>query len=69
MDEIVLAIIKEGIKREELMNLMEITDEYGLKLQDIILDTFDKKIARKIIRIINQIDTIFKAYDLWQSSE
>ncbi|UYP44472.1 hypothetical protein NEF87_000757 [Candidatus Lokiarchaeum ossiferum] len=69
LDEIVIAVMKEGISRNDLMNLMEITDEYGLKLQDIINETFDKRVARKINRAINQIDDIFKEYDLWQSNE
>ena len=69
LDDIVIAVMKEGISREDLMELMEITGEYGLKIQDIINDTFDKRVARKINRAFNQIDRVFADYDLWQSNE
>ncbi len=66
---IVDAVIKEGIEKADFMDLIKITDEYGVKLQDIIADTFEKRVSRKIIKIIDKIDNIFKAYDLWQSNE
>ncbi len=61
-------VLEKDIKREEFNNLIELTSEYGLKLQDIVNETFEGRITRDVRRLTNEIDQSFKAYDEWQTT-
>jgi len=69
LDDIVTTVTQEDISREEFEGILKLTKEYGLKFQDILADTFDKKIVRKINRAIQDINNLFSSYDNWQKNE
>jgi hypothetical protein len=69
VEDVIRAVIRSGVKEEELRALIELNSEYGLKLRDVLQDTFDKKNVREIIRMIEEIDKLFNAYDEWQTNE
>jgi molybdenum cofactor biosynthesis enzyme MoaA len=61
-------VLEKNIKRDELNTLIELTAEYGIKLQDVVKDSLDAKVTREITRLTEEIDQMFKSYDEWQTS-
>jgi hypothetical protein len=66
---VINTVLGKEITHDELNNVIELTSEYGLKIQDIVTDSFDGKVVREIKKLIEEIDKLFKAYDEWQSNQ
>ncbi|MBY9017938.1 MAG: hypothetical protein KGD66_03805, partial [Candidatus Lokiarchaeota archaeon] len=60
-----------GIKRQDLIKISDLTLEYGLDLNKIIMETFgqDEKIKSAFLDILNKIGDIFDEYDTWKEVE
>jgi hypothetical protein len=62
---------KRGIRESDLKKLSELTIEYHIDLNKIIMDTFgqDRKMKNALINILTKIDDIFDEYDKWKNIE
>jgi MFS family permease len=71
LNDIVAELEDNGIKRTDLMKISELTSEYNLDLDNIILDTFgQEKSTNTLLReITEKIDRIFDEYDKWRDTE
>jgi len=69
LEQIVNTVVQEDVSRDEFETILNLTKEYGLKFQEILKDTFEKKVVRKINRAIEDIDNLFEAYDKWEKNE
>ncbi len=69
LDQIVEAVLKRDISRENFMRILELTSDYGLKLNEIVADTFGGSTARKVQKATNEIDRLFQACDEWMQNE
>ena len=60
-----------GIEQENLEKISELTTEYGLDINEIIIETFgqDKKTKKELNELLGRIDDIFNEYDKWKESE
>jgi hypothetical protein len=60
-----------GIEQKNLEKISELTTEYGLDINEIIIETFgkDKKTKKELNKLLDQIDEIFNEYDKWKESE
>jgi MFS transporter, Spinster family, sphingosine-1-phosphate transporter len=69
LNHLVTTVLNSNISKEELESMIELTSEYGLKLQDIVMETFEGKTAKEIKKLTEDIDILFKEYDEWQTNE
>lgn len=69
LEQIVNTVVKEDVTRDEFETILNLTKEYGLKFQEILEDTFEKKVVRKINSAIEDIDNLFESYDKWEKNE
>ncbi|WP_457559471.1 MFS transporter [Candidatus Harpocratesius sp.] len=69
LNSIIHSLLREDLTMKQLQSVIALTSEYGLKLQDIIEESFDKRILRRFQRAMNQINNLFRAYDEWQTRE
>jgi len=67
-EELIHQLEDKGIKREDLIKISDLTLEYGLDLNKIIIETFgqDEKIKIAFFDILNKIGDIFDEYDTWK---
>jgi MFS family permease len=68
-DLINTVLAKGGVKQQDFQQLIELNAEYGLKIQDAVVESLDKRVAKDIIKMIDEIDKMFKLYDEWESNE
>ncbi len=56
---------EQGIKREDLEKISDLTSEYNVNFYQIILDTFinDKKVKEQLLSEITRLDKIFYDFD------
>jgi MFS family permease len=59
---------QKGIEVEDLRKISDLTQEYNVNLDDIILDTFKQDPLTKyaLIETLETIDDLFKRYDDWK---
>ncbi|MFW9874756.1 MAG: hypothetical protein ACFFG0_16735, partial [Candidatus Thorarchaeota archaeon] len=59
---------ERGIQQEDLMKISDLTQEYGVDLYDVIVDTFKQEIKAKnaLLDTLEKIDDIFNQYDNWK---
>lgn len=69
LNSVIETLTIDDISRSQLKTMIGLTSEFGLKLQEIIEDSFDKRIIRRFNRAMDEINTLFKAYDDWQTRE
>ena len=62
---------EKGIKEEDLIKITELTQEYSLDLNKILMETFGEevKVKKDFIKIIDKIGKIFDEYDKWQETD
>ena len=62
---------EKGIKEEDLIKITELTQEYSLDLEKILMETFGEevKVKKDFIKIMDKIDKIFDEYDKWQETD
>lgn len=67
-EELIHQLEVKGINRQDLIKISDLTLEYGLDLNKIIMETFgqDNKIKIAFFDILNKIDDIFDEYDAWK---
>ncbi len=68
-NKIIDAVLEKDISEENLLRIVELTTDYGLKLNEIVADTFKGRTAKKINKATQEIDKLFKAYDDWMNAE
>jgi hypothetical protein len=69
LEEVIRRFLEKDIRKEELEDLVELTSEYGLKLQDVMADAFEGKFVKEIRHLTDETDELFKLYDEWQAEE
>jgi hypothetical protein len=62
---------ENGVEREDLKKISDLTQEYDVNLYDIIVDTFkqDTQTKNALITTLETIDDLFKQYDNWKEME
>ena len=70
-EDLIQQLEDKGIKRQDLIKISDLTLEYGLDLNKIIMETFgqDEKIKSAFLDILNKIGDIFDEYDTWKEVE
>ena len=70
-EELIHQLEDKGIKRQDLIKISDLTLEYGVDLNKIIMETFgqDEKIKIAFLDILNKIGDIFDEYDTWKEVE
>ncbi len=70
-EEIMTQLKEKGIQEEDLIRITELTNEYSLDFNKILMETFGEevKIKKEFIKIIDKIDKIFEEYDKWQETD
>ena len=69
LDNMVENVIGKNISKEELEKMIELTSDFGLKLEEIVMETFEGKTAKEVKRLMADIDNLFELYDEWQKNE
>ncbi|TXT53773.1 MAG: Inner membrane transport protein YdhP [Promethearchaeota archaeon] len=61
----------QGIEKNNLKKISELTTEYALDINEILIETFgqDKKTKKALIKLLEMIDEIFNEYDKWKEAE
>ena len=70
--EVILSQLKEnGIKKQDLIKISELTLEYNLDFNKILMETFGQasKMKKELKRIIERIEKIFDEYDKWKETD
>ncbi len=67
-EELIHQLEDKGIKRQDLIKISDLTSEYGIDLNKIIVETFgeDENIKFAFFDILNKVSTIFDEYDTWK---
>jgi MFS transporter, Spinster family, sphingosine-1-phosphate transporter len=60
-----------GIEQKNLEKISELTTEYSLDINEIIIETFgqDKETKKELSKLLDKIDDIFNEYEKWKESE
>ncbi len=69
LKEIITTLTDRDVPEMELNTILDISNQYGVKLKEIVADSFNRRIYRKISRSLNEINEIFEEYDKWQARE
>ena len=71
IEEILSQLKENGIKKQDLIKISELTLEYSLDFNKILMETFgqDNKMKKEFKRIIERIDKIFDEYDIWKETD
>ena len=66
-EDLIQQLEDKGIKRQDLVKISDLTLEYGVSLNKIIMETFgqDEKIKIAFLDILEKIGNIFDEYDTW----
>ncbi|MGQ4875688.1 MAG: MFS transporter [Promethearchaeia archaeon] len=69
--DIINQLKHEGIKRDDLIKVAELTSEYQVDISKIIIDTFahNGTTKKRLIEILDKIEEIFNEYDKWREKE
>lgn len=70
--EVILSQLRErGIKEQDLRKISELTLEYSLDFNKILMETFgqDNKMKKELKRIMDKIEKIFEEYDKWKETD
>ncbi|MFX0027213.1 MAG: MFS transporter [Candidatus Hermodarchaeota archaeon] len=70
--EIIFKQLEEnGINKEDLEKISDLTLEFNVNLYNVITDTFgqNKETKKTLKKILDKIDTIFNEYDKWKEAE
>ncbi|MHA1455691.1 MAG: hypothetical protein ACTSR5_06855 [Promethearchaeota archaeon] len=70
-EDLIQQLEDKGIKRQDLIKISDLTLEYGIDLNKIIMETFgqDEKIKNAFLDILSKIGDIFDEYDTWKDVE
>jgi hypothetical protein len=70
-EDLIQQLEDKGIMHQDLEKISNLTSEYGVDLNKIIMETFgqDEKIEMEFIDILKKITTIFDEYDTWKDVE
>ncbi|MHA1625303.1 MAG: MFS transporter [Promethearchaeota archaeon] len=70
-EDLIQQLENKGIKRQDLIKISDLTLEYGIDLNKIIMETFgqDEKIKNAFLDILSKIGDIFDEYDTWKDVE
>ena len=49
--------------------ILTIASDYGLKLNEILSESFEQRVVRKFKNYTREIDKLFDEYDNWEESE
>ncbi|MFX1502049.1 MAG: MFS transporter [Promethearchaeota archaeon] len=62
---------EEDIQMEDIRKISDLTQEYDVKIYDVILDTFqnDKKTKKVLIDTLGKIENIFNLYEKWKETD
>lgn len=62
---------QKGIQQEDLIKISDLTQEYGVDLYDVIVDTFkqDTETKNALIDTLEKIEDIFNQYDNWKEAD
>ena len=62
---------EEGIHMEDLNKISDLTQEYNIDLDDVIIDTFkhNDKTKNALVETLEKIDDIYNQYDKWKETE
>ena len=62
---------QKGIQQEDLTKISDLTQEYGVNLYDVIVDTFkqDTETKNALIDTLEKIEDIFNKYDNWKEAD
>ncbi len=70
-EDIFKQLEKNGINKEDLEKISDLTLEFNVNLYNVIIDTFgqNKETKKTLKKILDKIDTIFNEYDKWKEAE
>ncbi|MFX1306710.1 MAG: MFS transporter [Promethearchaeota archaeon] len=62
---------EEGIQKEDLRKISDLTQEYNVQIYDVIVDTFqhDKKTKKILLETSKKIVDLFNQYEMWKETD